>query len=60
VGYLVKDDMLCLSNNFENKIAIDSWYRIQLPDDFEYLYPKDIEEVEFILKDEQIICKVIR
>ncbi|MCI8510141.1 MAG: hypothetical protein HFJ06_16530 [Lachnospiraceae bacterium] len=60
VGYLVKDDMLCLSNNFDNKIAIDSWYRIQLPDDFERLYPKDIEEMEFILEDEQIICKFVQ
>ncbi len=60
VGYIIKDNTLYLSGDFEKKISIDTWRRIQLPDEFERLYPKNIEEMEFILEDEQIICKVVR
>ena len=59
IGYTIKENMLYLSVDYPEKLSIDDWHRILLPDTFEHLYPKNIEKVEFIHDNNQLICKVI-
>lgn len=64
VGYRIEDGILYLSNDYENKIWIDDWKKIQIPDEFERLYPQDITQIEYLFDGDptqnRIICKVIQ
>lgn len=63
VGYRIEDGLLYLSNDYENKVWIDDWKKIQIPDEFERLYPRDIMQIEYLFDDDpaqnRIICKVL-
>lgn len=64
VGYCIEDGVLYLSNDYENKISVDDWKKIQIPDEFERLYPRDIAQIEYLFDDSsaqnRIICKVLQ